>query len=50
MDGKQVLVRFGERQEEARKLVETIRHNHLDRVCKLGGPGNEAMTLLLRSR
>jgi hypothetical protein len=47
--GKQVLMRFGSNKEEAHKLAETIRHDKLDRVCKLGDPGKEAMTLLVRS-
>ena len=48
--GKQVLVRLGDRADEARDLLEVIKRNKLDRLCKVGEPGKAAMTFLVRSR
>jgi hypothetical protein len=47
--GREVLAHFGSHREEAGRLAEAIRKEGLDRQCKLGEPGKEAMTLLLRS-
>ena len=48
--GPQVLLHLGERKDQAEKLLETIRRNKYDRLARLGEPGREAMTILVRSR
>jgi hypothetical protein len=37
--GERVVVRLGQRQEEARNLLEVIKRNRFDRLCQLGVPG-----------
>jgi hypothetical protein len=48
--GERVLLRFGERQEEAARILETIQRNKLDRLCKVGNPEHEEVAFLVRSR
>lgn len=48
--GQRVIFRLRDREEDGRKLLETIKQNHCDRVCRIGEPGKEPMTLLLRSK
>jgi hypothetical protein len=48
--GKQVVLEMGERRDDATKLLEVIKTNKYDRLCQLGEPGKEGMTLLVRSR
>ena len=50
VSGERVLMNFGERQEEAKNLLEAIQRNKFDRLCKLGDPEKEVMTFLVRSR
>jgi hypothetical protein len=50
VDGPRVLLRFGAKAEEAHKALEAIQRGKFDRVCKLGEPGKEPMTLFLHSR
>jgi hypothetical protein len=47
---QQVVLRLGERSDEASRLLERIKTSHADRVSRVGDPGKEPMTLLLRSR
>jgi hypothetical protein len=49
VQGRRVLLRLGDR-EEAGRLLEAVQRNKFDRVCKLGDPGREAMTVFVRSR
>jgi hypothetical protein len=62
--GDKVVVSLGPKEEEARALLEVIKRNRFDRLCRLGGPSPlealappearrgepEGMTLLIRSR
>jgi hypothetical protein len=48
-EGQRVLFRLRDREDEARKLLETIKAEKCDRVCRIGEPGKEPMTLLLRT-
>jgi hypothetical protein len=48
--GKHVVLRLGEQPEEARRLLEVIRSNRYDRLCRLGEPGKPGMTILVRSK
>jgi hypothetical protein len=48
--GTHVLLRLGGRKDQADRLLESIRRNRYDRLCRLGEPGQEAMTILVRSR
>jgi hypothetical protein len=43
-------VPVGPRQDDASKLLETIKKSKVDRLCQVGEPGNEPMTILVRSR
>ncbi len=49
-NGEQVVLSLGARQEEAARALETIRRTHVDQVSKVGEPGKETMTILVRSR
>lgn len=46
----QVVMKLGERQEEATRLMEMIKTNRYDRLCQLGEPGKQGLALLMRSR
>src|SRR5262245_23990729 len=48
--GKRVVFKLRDREDDGRKLLETIKQNECDRVGRIGEPGKEAMTLLLRSK
>jgi hypothetical protein len=48
--GDKVLVRLGQRQEEAQQLLEVIKRNHFDRLCRLGEWAPQGLTFLVRSR
>lgn len=48
--GQRVLVQLRQQQDDARKLLESIQRNKYDRLCRIGDPGKEAMTFLVRSR
>lgn len=48
--GEKVIVRLREREEDGTKLLESIRRNRYDRLCRIGEPGREAMTFLVRTR
>jgi hypothetical protein len=47
--GNQVVMKVGEH-AEARRLVELIKSNKYDRLCQIGEPGKDGMTILVRSR
>jgi hypothetical protein len=49
-DGAHVLMYFGSRQAEAAKLVETIKRQKYDRLCRLGEYGEQGMAMLVWSR
>ena len=50
-EGTKVVVRLGERPEEAKQLLETIQRNKYDRLCQVGkAEGKEGVTFLVRSR
>jgi hypothetical protein len=49
-EGHNVLVHFGPHREEAQKLADAIKREKYDRLCKVGDPGMEAMTMLVHSR
>lgn len=48
--GSQVVMKLGERREEADRLLEVIKSNKYDRLCQLGEPGKQGLALLVRSR
>lgn len=48
--GEQVVLRMGERPDEARRLMEVIKTNKFDRLCQFGEPGKDGLALLVRSR
>jgi len=48
--GDKVVVRLGQRAEEAQQLLEVIKRNHFDRLCRLGEGAPQGMTFLVRSR
>jgi hypothetical protein len=45
-----VVMKLGDRREEAARLLEVIKANRYDRLCQLGEPGKQGLALLLRSR
>jgi hypothetical protein len=49
-EGDQPLVRLGDKPEEAQHMLETIRRNQFDRLCRLGTDGDKGMTFLVRAR
>jgi hypothetical protein len=50
MDGNKVLLRLGERAEEARQLLSTIREQKFDRLVPIYQGEREAVALLVKSR
>jgi hypothetical protein len=46
--GDQVLLILGEQPDEARQLLEVIRRNQFDRLCRIGPPDGPGMTFLVR--
>jgi hypothetical protein len=46
---EQVLVRLGTRADEARGLLDVVKRNRFDRLCRLGADGDKGMTFLVRS-
>jgi hypothetical protein len=48
--GPRVVLRLRDSQDDGKKLLETIQRTKCDRVCRIGEPGKEAMTFLVRSR
>ncbi len=48
--GSRVVLQFRDRPEPARQALETIQRQKLDRLCHLGEPGKEGMTIVVRSR
>jgi hypothetical protein len=49
-EGDRVLAMLGEKQGEARQLLELIQTHKFDRLCRVGSPADGGMTLLVRSR
>jgi hypothetical protein len=47
--GEQVVVRLGQRPDEARRLLQVIQNNKIDRLCRLGEADAPGMTFLARS-
>jgi hypothetical protein len=47
---KQVVLRLGERPEEAARVLDRIKETHVDRMCRMGEAGKEGMTIMVRSR
>jgi hypothetical protein len=48
--GQRVVLRLRDREDDARKLLDTIKKNRFDRLCRIGEPGKEGMTFLVRTR
>lgn len=48
--GPRVVLRLREKQDDGRKLLESIQRAKCDRLCRIGEPGKEPMTFLVRSR
>jgi hypothetical protein len=48
--GNRVLLEMGPRPDGARKLLDQIKVNRYDCLCRVGGQGKEGVTLLVRSR
>jgi hypothetical protein len=48
--GQQVVLRLGDRSDEAARVLDRIKQSHVDRLCRVGDAGKEGMTMLLRSR
>jgi hypothetical protein len=48
--GQRVVFRLREREDDGRRLLDAIKQSHCDRICRIGEPGKEPMTLLLRSK
>ncbi len=46
--GDQVLLILGEEPEDARRLLETIRRNQFDRLCRIGPSEKESMSFFVR--
>jgi hypothetical protein len=47
--GSQVLLRFGDRPDEARQMLAAIQRYRFDRLCHLGSPEAEGLTLFVRT-
>ncbi|MFO0925761.1 MAG: hypothetical protein U0736_01830 [Gemmataceae bacterium] len=39
-----------DQEADARQLLDAIKRNRYDRLCRIGTPGQEAMTFLVRTR
>ncbi len=48
--GDETLVKMGERREDARQVMETMRRLQCDRLCRLGTADGKGMTFLVRAR
>lgn len=48
--GDELLVKLGERQEDARQVLEKMRKLQCDRLCRLGTADGKGMTFLVRAR
>ncbi len=48
--GDEPLVKMGEKQEDARQVLETMRKLQCDRLCRLGTADGKGMTFLVRAR
>jgi hypothetical protein len=44
------VIRLRDREADAKTLLDTIQRNQYDRICRLGEPGKETMSILIRSR
>lgn len=49
-EGERVVVRLRDRQEDGAKLLDTMKRNQCDRLCRIGEPEKDGMLLLLRSK
>jgi hypothetical protein len=49
-DGDQPLVEMGDKAEEANQVLDLIRRQQVDRLCRLGAADGRGMTFLVRSR
>jgi hypothetical protein len=49
-DGEQPLVEMGDKAEDANRVLEIIRNQQVDHLCRLGTADGRGMTLLVRSR
>ena len=49
-DGDQALVEMGDKAEDANQVLEIIRHQQVDHLCRLGTTDGRGMTFLVRSR
>jgi hypothetical protein len=47
--GQRVVLKLRDKPDDGRKLLESIQRNKCDRLCRIGEPGKEAMTFLVRS-
>ena len=45
-----VILQLGSQESEARQVLDSIKRDRFDRVCRIGKPGQETMTFLLRTR
>ncbi len=48
--GEQLVAQFGSTPDEARQLLEVIKRNRFDRLCRLGEAPGQGMTYFVRSR
>lgn len=49
-EGQQVVMRLGDRREDADRMVEAIKANKYDRLCQFGEPGKPGLAVFVRSR
>jgi hypothetical protein len=48
--GEREVLPVGDRRDDATRALETIQRQHVDRLCRVGEPGKEGLTILVRSR
>jgi hypothetical protein len=48
--GTKIVLRLRDREEDGRKLLETMIANKCDRIAQIGEPGKEGMTILVRAK
>jgi hypothetical protein len=48
--GEKVVVQLGQAPDEARRLLEVIKRNRFDRLCRLGDGAGQGMAYFVRSR
>ena len=50
VDGNRVILSFGDKEAEARQVLQVIQHFKCDNLCRLGGGETPAMSFFMKTR